>query len=227
MNNKSIISVILGIVSLIFFSWIIVCAAFGMLAIFLGIKSIKSEEKRKANKIGIILGSISLIYIILFLIIKFSISFSPMIIYDSCSMYHESDFNTWWENNKEFYEENQITESEFNNFPIKNGFNKGDVIFLWKKESYAIGEVILVNPNEESLAKNPIMHRIVSMNPVETKGDNNLQQLNVENNMQKIDETNIQNERILGKALFRIPYYGFTKLVFFEMINKGQRGICQ
>ena len=91
-----------------------------------------------------------------------------------------------------------------------------------------MGDTILINPNEESLAKNPIMHRIVSMNPVETKGDHNLQQLTKENNQLKIDETNIGQDRILGKAIFGIPYLGFTKLTFFEFTkNPEQRGSCE
>lgn len=143
-------------------------------------------------------------------------------------MYHGSNFESWWNDNKEFYEKNEITKSQFNNFPIKNGFNRGDIIFIWKKESYNLGDVILFNPNPESFAKKPIMHRIISTNPIATKGDRNAQQLNIDNNQLKIDETGIENERILGTALFRMPYLGFTKLAFLDAIKLPEhRGQCK
>src|SRR3989338_8180361 len=55
----------------------------------------------------------------------------PIVVVESCSMYHDSDFDSGWERNSAWYESNDITKEEFEKFPMKNGFTKGDIIFVW------------------------------------------------------------------------------------------------
>ena len=56
--------------------------------------------------------------ILAFIIIKFiffpGLSFVmgtslPLVVVESCSMYHEADFEKWWESNSAWYERNGIT----------------------------------------------------------------------------------------------------------------------
>ncbi len=176
-------------------------------------------------------------FFLLIIIIKFiifpSLSFItgselPLVVVESCSMYHETDFNNWWEKNAPWYEDHGISEQNFELFTLKNGFSKGDIIFVMGRDSYNLGDVIIFNSNPESFARYPIIHRIVSLDPIGTKGDHNVEQLARENNVQHIDETDIPEDRIIGKAVFKIPALGWVKLVFFELTKTpDQRGLCK
>jgi len=112
---------------------------------------------------------------------------------------------------------------------FQNGFSKGDVIFVVGAKNVGVGDVIIFTP-KESLAPYPIIHRVVKDdNSYGTKGDNyktNHRQLDG-NNPGKTDERNISGDEIIGKALFRIPFIGWAKLVFFESFkDKTERGFC-
>src|SRR3989344_3338488 len=58
----------------------------------------------------------------------------PLAIVESCSMYHQgnlfSDFDSWWESHNSKYSEFIINDLDFKEFPLKNGFNKGDILFI-------------------------------------------------------------------------------------------------
>lgn len=152
----------------------------------------------------------------------------PLVVVESCSMYHETGFDDWWEKNAEWYESNGIDKEEFSSFVMKNGFSKGDIIFVWGRSKIEIGDVIIFKPNPEAQAKYPIIHRVVSLEPIATKGDHNQRQLEEGNNGQRIDETNIPRENIVGKSVFRVPFIGWLKLVFFELGKPAeQRGLCR
>jgi signal peptidase I len=142
----------------------------------------------------------------------------PLAIVESCSMYHENNFDSWWEIHESWYEEKEITKENFENFKLKNGFNKGDIFFIvgTKKENLEIGDVIIFNANGR-----PIIHRVVNLEPLQTKGDNNYGQLSI--------EENIMEEQIMGKAtIVRVPYLGWVKLIFFEPFRSDQeRGFCK
>ncbi len=166
--------------------------------------------------------------IIIFVFIKFiffpTLSFIfgtslPIVIVESCSMYHDYDFNDWWEKNKEWYGAINIEKEEFDGFPLKNGFNKGDIFFIigTSYEKIKLGDVIIFD-NVQS--KRPIIHRVVSLAPLETKGDNNIAQIPF--------EIDIDHNSILGKATFvRIPFIGWIKLIFFELLRpESDRGFC-
>jgi len=152
----------------------------------------------------------------------------PLAIVESCSMYHDgnllSDYDQWWENHEEKYSEFNLDKSTFKDFIFKNGFNKGDILFIIgkKPEKIDIGDIIIFNAGKQ----NPIIHRVINIRNseqgfvFETVGDNNNGQLNF--------EKNISEDLIIGKAVFKLaPYLGWGKLVFFEGRKpSSERGFC-
>ncbi|MEI6850220.1 MAG: hypothetical protein WCK29_04225, partial [archaeon] len=83
-----------------------------------------------------------------------------------------------------------------------------------------LGSVIIFNARSNSI-QYPIIHRVVSLSQLQTKGDNNQNQISGV-------ETNIQPNQIVGKSIIRIPYLGWIKLIFFEPFKpKDQRGFCK
>jgi signal peptidase I len=152
----------------------------------------------------------------------------PLAIVESCSMYHSgnifSDFSAWWRGHEVKYGDYGINESEFSHFRFKNGFSKGDILFITgvKPQNIHIGDVIIFNGGE----RNPVIHRVINLTKTgevysfSTVGDNNNGQLSFEND--------ISEDKIMGKAAFRIvPYIGWAKLVFFENQKPvDQRGFC-
>ena len=171
-----------------------------------------------------------LIRFVLFPILGFVTGSSlPLVVIESCSMYHESGFDNWWEDHSDWYEERGISKEDFEGFPFHNGLNKGDIIVVWGHSDYEIGDVIIFEPNSGSSAPHPIIHRVVQENPYGTKGDHNFAQLVSGNlaNSQNIDETNIAEEQVIGKSVARIPFLGWIKLVFFEPFRaNGDKGLC-
>ena len=153
----------------------------------------------------------------------------PLAIVESCSMYHDgnllSDYDEWFNNNEGKYSNYGIEKNEFESFIFKNGFNKGDILFIigTNPEKLKIGDVIIFNAG----TNNPVIHRIIETKEqngnrvFSTIGDNNNGQLNF--------EKDISENRIIGKAAFKIiPYVGWIKLIFFEG-NKSpsDRGFCK
>jgi signal peptidase I len=146
----------------------------------------------------------------------------PLVVVESCSMYHKSSFDKWWESNSNWYDDYGISKNEFDAFSLKNGLNKGDIVLVWGKSDYNIGDIIIFNAN----AKYPLIHRIISLNPYSTKGDNNPGQL-TKNNPPYVDETNIKENQIIGKAVAKIPFLGWIKLIWLEPFRSNGRGFCQ
>jgi hypothetical protein len=148
----------------------------------------------------------------------------PLVVIESCSMYHETNFEQWWENNAKWYESKGISKEEFRSFIFKGGLNKGDIMLVWGKSEYKIGDILIFNAQ----TSHPLIHRIVSETPLSTKGDHNSEQLTKENNLQGINEVNINKNTIIGKAVGRIPLLGWAKLIFFEPFkSKSERGFCK
>lgn len=143
----------------------------------------------------------------------------PVVAVVSGSMEHEGmDFGNWWSSNREWYENNGISQDEFEQFPLKNGFNKGDIMILLGKEpdEIEIGDVIVFR----SARKDPIIHRVVKKTGdgqgiFQTKGDNNAESIK----SPQLDETNINEERIIGKAVFRVPFLGYIKIGFVSLLS--------
>ena len=189
------------------------------------------EDNWKSWIVSLIL-LIILIKFIFFPVLSFITSSPlPLVVVESCSMYHESSFDDFWLLSNGWYENHNISKTQFEKFPFKNGLNKGDIIFVWGRSEYKKGNIIIFEPNLEATAKYPVIHRLVTVNPYGTKGDNpltNKGQLTKFNNLQNIDETSIPSENIIGKSAFKIPLLGWIKLIFFEPFKKAeQKGFCK
>ncbi len=147
----------------------------------------------------------------------------PLVVVESESMKHpqagfvgnviglEDSFELWWQSQGDWYEDRNIEKSQASEWPLKTGFDKGDIMLVWGRGNLEIGDVIIFNAN----AKHPIIHRIVDIDKnkgvIETKGDNNIAQLH--------DEKSITENAVIGEAVFRVPKLGWIKLVFVEIIN--------
>ncbi|MBU3907392.1 MAG: signal peptidase I [Nanoarchaeota archaeon] len=166
---------------------------------------------------------------IFFPILNFATGTSlPLAIVESCSMYHKHNpfytFDGWWENHKSKYSELGISKEQFLDYPLKNGFNKGDILFIIgvKPEKLKIGDGIVFIGGQ----KNPITHRIIKIESknggytFSTMGDNN--------NGQLVFEKEIKENQIIGKIVFRlVPYAGWGKLIFYEPFRaEAERGFC-
>src|SRR3989338_8631507 len=132
----------------------------------------------------------------------------PVVAVVSSSMEHNGKgFDQWWEDNDDFYVDREITKDMFKDFDFKNGFNTGDIIVLYGSKSLEKGDVIVYDKGK---ARYPIIHRIVDKDDdYITKGDNN-----------KIpDNGQVNEEEIIGKGVFRIPYLGWVKIMFNNLID--------
>lgn len=180
---------------------------------------------------------ISLIFI--FIIIKFIFfpllnlatgTSLPLAIVESCSMYHSGNifgnFDNWWQRHDLKYSSLNINETEFQNFPLKKGFSKGDIVFIVRArpEKLKIGDIIIFNSGQTS----PIIHRIISIQKdsngkyiFSTIGDNNEGQLSI--------ETSISQDQLVGRAVFDVlPAVGWTKLIFYEHLRPDyEKGFCK
>jgi|SRR3989344_1390893 len=163
--------------------------------------------------------------VIAFILIKFiffpflSWTFStplPLVVVESCSMYHQDSFDSWWTRNEVWYEEHGMKKEDFQKFPFKNGLNKGDIVLVSGRGTYKQGDILIFN----SQYKYPLIHRLVRIDPYDTKGDNNFAQLT--------GELNIETDQFIGKSIGRVPGLGWIKLIFFEAAKpKDQRGFCK
>ena len=134
---------------------------------------------------------------------------------ESLSENKKINFNEYWGYCGSWYEEIGIEKKEFESFPMKDGFNKGDIIFLYGTKTIREGDVIVFKGN----SANPIIHRIVKVkeNAYQTKGDHN------PDSFAQLSETNINPSDVLGKAFLRIPYLGWIKIGFTDLINLFRR----
>jgi len=148
----------------------------------------------------------------------------PLVVVESSSMEHpgsfvgnvigtSTSFELWWGVKGSWYEQKGIDKEEAKSWPLKTGFDKGDIMIVYGRGEPEIGDVVIFDGN----ARHPIIHRIVSINGdvIQTKGDNNAAQLST--------EKNIQENALIGKAVFRIPKLGWLKLVFVEITKAFSR----
>lgn len=166
--------------------------------------------------------------ILAFLIVKFifypGIGFllnttHPIVAVVSGSMEHTGNFDKWWVQQGTYYAEYNITKDEFLFFSFKNGFDKGDIMVVIGKEpeNINIGDVIVFKGN----LRDPIIHRVVKgwkedNYYFQTKGDNNF--------YSRPDEEMIGKEKIIGKAIFKIPLLGWIKILavdFIDLVKKA------
>ncbi len=152
----------------------------------------------------------------------------PLVVVESSSMEHpesfvggilggvtggaivtSNDFENWWNEKGSWYEQQGINKQNTKNWPLKTGFDKGDIMIVYGRFQPEIGDVIIFNANTQ----HPIIHRIILVENgmIQTKGDNNDGQLLV--------EKNISENALVGKAVVRIPKLGWLKLWFVEIFN--------
>lgn len=157
----------------------------------------------------------------------------PVVAVVSESMEHNEPYDAWWTKHEDLYLRYDITKEEFREFPMKSGFNRGDLIVLFgvKPENVEVGDIIVFWGGKAY----PIIHRVVATHQqpnripyFETKGDNNLGQI-IE--PPRLDETNIpaytpcndesdgQCDIVIGRAVLRIPLLGWVKIGFVNLLN--------
>jgi len=152
----------------------------------------------------------------------------PLAIVESCSMYHQgnlfSNFDSWWQRHENKYPQFMINELDFQDFPLKNGFNKGDILFIIRADPEKLeeGDIIIFNANQ----RNPIIHRIIDIR--DTKDGKVFSTIGDNNNGQLEFEDGVTEDMLVGKAVARItPYFGWVKLVFYDWQKPlEERGFC-
>lgn len=138
-----------------------------------------------------------------------------------CGNYYEDfkeSFDNYWEVCGSWYEEREISKKQFRDFPFPNGFNKGDVIILWRANgnNVEVGDILIFQGNRPQ----PLIHRVVKKWEEEgeklyqTKGDHNSGILTGESGEEQIHE-----ERIYGQGLLRVPYLGWAKILFVDLVR--------
>ena len=143
-------------------------------------------------------------------------------------MYHQgnlfSNFDSWWQRHENKYPQFMINELDFQDFPLKNGFNKGDILFIIRADPEKLeeGDIIIFNANQ----RNPIIHRIIDIR--DTKDGKVFSTIGDNNNGQLEFEDGVTEDMLVGKAVARItPYFGWVKLVFYDWQKPlEERGFC-
>ena len=153
----------------------------------------------------------------------------PIVAVVSESMEHRGSFDKWWQSNaicddhqcpqEEFYADYNIAKEQFLEFKFKNGFNKGDIIFLLgtSPKKMKIGDILIF----KAAKPDPIIHRIIKKwesdgeYHFQTKGDHNVRLVNEP----WLDESDIHEDAVIGRGAFKIPYLGWIKIGFVEFIN--------
>lgn len=146
-----------------------------------------------------------------------------------CGSYQEEtaklNLDEYWSFCGPWYEDNvDISKEKFKDFDFKNGMNIGDVVVLTRANpnKLEVGDVI-VFIQKENPRKEPIIHRIVKIEntssgiKIQTKGDHNRDSINVSTRTEYIDEYDITEENLVGKALIRVPYVGYVKILAYDL----------
>lgn len=125
-------------------------------------------------------------------------------------------FDNYWQVCGEWYEENDISKEQFDSFPFRDGFDKGDIIILWRANDLEVGDILVFQGNKPQ----PIIHRVVDIFEEEgevfyqTKGDHNPTSISG-----GYGEKKISKDRIYGKGVLRVPYFGWIKILFVDFVK--------
>jgi len=141
----------------------------------------------------------------------------PLVAVVSGSMEHDGSFENWWNSQSAWYTSYGFTKEQTKSWSFSNGFNKGDIMLLYgtKPKSIKLGDVIVF----KSYFKDPVIHRVVKIMEendkiyFQTKGDHN------SDTFMQLGENNINEERYIGRAILRIPFLGWIKILFVDLIN--------
>jgi signal peptidase I len=128
---------------------------------------------------------------------------------------YTSTLDGFWSICGDFYRNYDINEVMFSKFPFKNGFSTGDIIVLLGKKpaDINVGDVIVFKADKPD----PIIHRVIKkwvdndQYYFTTKGDHNPSSLYF--------ETSISQDRLIGKAVFKIPWLGYIKIWFVDLLR--------
>lgn len=124
----------------------------------------------------------------------------------------------------DWYENLNITYSDFSTFPFSRGINTGDVIFLRNpgSENIQVGDVI-VFIQEQNPSREPIIHRVVAIRiddtgkrVFQTKGDHNKDSIVQHTAVSYLNELEVTQDQLVGRAVFRVPYIGYVKLIAYR-----------
>jgi signal peptidase I len=149
----------------------------------------------------------------------------PIVAVVSGSMEHDGSFDEWWASSAVceqaacsqggYYSRLGIDKEQFREFGFRNGFNKGDIMVLYrtKPEKVEVGDIIVFMADRPD----PIIHRVISTRTESgayiytTKGDHNQGSFYFESYIHESD--------YIGRAVFRIPYLGYIKIGFVKLLS--------
>jgi hypothetical protein len=189
------------------------------------------EDSWPSFLVSLVIALIVIKFVIFPVLTFFTGTALPLVIVESCSMYHSQDLDIIMKN--KVYSDYGLSFENTTDWSLRNGFTKGDIIFVVGAKDVNVGDVIIFNGGQA----NPIIHRVISIKEENgkiiygTKGDNNLRQItpgcSAGGVCWKTDETNITQDSVVGKAVFRVPAIGWIKLIFFDWMKPvDQRGMC-
>ncbi len=175
------------------------------------------EEDSIASWIVNVILAFVLVKFIIYPLIGFLLATThPLVAVVSGSMEHEGSFDGWWAKQNDWYEKNGFSKDDIKKWDFPNGFNRGDIMILYgeKPEDIKIGDVIVFRSNQPD----PIIHRVVGKwnndgYHFQTKGDHNQDSIRI------LGENDIKDDKVIGKAVFRIPALGWVKIIFTEIIR--------
>lgn len=130
----------------------------------------------------------------------------------------KDSFDHYWEICGGWYEDNSISKAQFQRFPFQDGFYKGDVIILWRanKDNLELGDILVFQGDKPQ----PIIHRVVKIWEeggkyfYQTKGDHNSDSI-----AGYLGETKINEKRLLGEGIVKVPYLGWLKILFVGAVR--------
>lgn len=141
----------------------------------------------------------------------------PIVAVMTSSMVHDSTTN--YRHYQFLQEKFNYTQEEINSWPIKNGFNPGDVLIIKgvPTEEIEVGDVIVFKHKDQPV---PIIHRVVDIEngyPY-TKGDHNPV---MDPDCKLFDREVVgcwDRAEIKGKAVLWIPFLGVPKLILHNIV---------
>ena len=130
----------------------------------------------------------------------------------------KDSFDNYWDVCGWWYKNIGITKEEFKSYPFSEGFDKGDVIVLYRanKNNLEKGDILVFQAGKPQ----PIIHRVIKVweekgdTFYQTKGDHNSKSIGP-----GLEETKISEKRILGKGILRVPYLGWMKILFVDAVR--------
>ncbi len=131
------------------------------------------------------------------------------------------DLDSYWDFCGDWYKERGISKEDFNDFPLRSGFSKGDIIVLVGKDpsDIDIGDIIVFQARKPY----PIIHRVVNKTfedgkyVFQTKGDHNPSQIS---NI-AINELAVPESSVIGVGVGKIPFLGWVKIGLVDLLTGG------